>query len=92
MSIRVYSKKPCVQCDATLRYVEDAAKRLPEGAIDLTVIEEGARRPDILEIAANAKPPIRSAPIVIATYPDGSRRMWGGFRPDELDAYFAAVA
>ena len=77
MSITVYSKPACVQCDATYR-------ALDKRGIDYTVVD--------ISQDAEALDMVRSlgymqAPVVVA---DDTH--WSGFRPDQIAALAAQKA
>lgn len=69
MSIIVYSKPACVQCNATTRALE--ARGLPYELIDLT--EDAAAMEHVQELG------YRQAPVVVA-----GDSHWAGFRPDMI--------
>lgn len=77
MSITVYSKPACVQCDATYR-------ALDKRGIDYTVVD--------ISQDAEALDMVRSlgymqAPVVVA-----GDTHWSGFRPDQIAAVAAQMA
>ena len=77
MSITVYSKPACVQCDATYR-------ALDKRGLDYTVVD--------ISQDAEALDMVRSlgymqAPVVVA---DDTH--WSGFRPDQIAALAAQMA
>lgn len=77
MTITVFSKPACVQCDATYR-------ALNKHGLDYTVVD--------ISIDAEALESVKAlgyqqAPVVFA---DGDH--WSGFRPDRIKALVAAVA
>jgi glutaredoxin-like protein NrdH len=69
MTITVYSKPACVQCNATYRALDKA--RLEYEVVDIT--EETDARDYVMSLGHV------QAPVVVA---DG--RHWAGFRPDEI--------
>lgn len=75
LTIRVYTKPSCTQCDATKR-------RLNEKGFDYEIddaTEEG-------NLAAIRYLGMGSAPVVVAEDPEkGYSDMWAGFRPDKID-------
>ncbi|MCI7552146.1 MAG: glutaredoxin-like protein NrdH [Actinomycetaceae bacterium] len=71
MSITVYSKPACVQCNATKRALKKAGLEFDE--IDLTQDEEA--------LAAVKALGYQSAPVVFA-----NGEHWAGFRPDRIKA------
>lgn len=71
MTVTVYSKNPCVQCDATKRAMDK------EG-IDYDVVDVGEDMEALHKIVAMG---YRSAPVVIA-----GDQHWGGFDPAKIRA------
>lgn len=71
MSITVFSKPSCVQCDATYRALSKAG--LEYTVVDIT------RDPEALESVKALG--YQQAPVVFA---DGDH--WSGFRPDKIKA------
>lgn len=76
MSITVYTKPACVQCNATKRALDKAG--LSYSMIDLTEDEEALDAVKALGY--------QQAPVVMA---DGDH--WSGFRPDKIKALAAAA-
>ena len=70
MTINVYTKPSCVQCNATYREMD--AKGIQYNVIDLT------EDPAALELVKSLG--YLQAPVVIA-----DEDHWGGFRPDKID-------
>lgn len=79
MSITVLEKPQCTQCTMTKRVL--TSKGVPFEIGDATSDES---------LALAAEHGIASAPIVIATYPSGEKKVWGGFIPAFLDDYASA--
>ena len=77
LSITVYTKPSCVQCNATKRALDKAG--LAYNEVDLTQDAEALEAVKSLGY--------QSAPVVFA---DGDH--WAGFRPDRIKAVAAAVA
>ncbi|MDO5494331.1 MAG: glutaredoxin-like protein NrdH [bacterium] len=77
MSITVYSKPNCVQCDATYRAL--AKNGLDYEVIDISVDAEALQTVKALGY--------QQAPVVFA---DGDH--WSGFRPDKIKALARAAA
>ena len=85
VTITVYSKPSCVQCDATYRALDKAGL---ESGKDYTIID--------ISQDAEARDYVKSlgylqAPVVVL----GNGHHWSGFRPDEIKAaveQFAALA
>ncbi|KAE8764719.1 glutaredoxin-like protein NrdH [Georgenia thermotolerans] len=77
MSITVYSKPSCVQCDATYRALNKQG--LEYEVVDITVDPEALESVKALGY--------QQAPVVFA---DGDH--WSGFRPDKIKALAAAKA
>lgn len=77
MSITVFSKPSCVQCDATYRALNKAG--LEYAVIDIT------QDPEALESVRALG--YQQAPVVFA---DGDH--WSGFRPDKIKALVRQVA
>ncbi|GAA3939825.1 glutaredoxin-like protein NrdH [Pseudoclavibacter caeni] len=77
MSVTVYSKPACVQCNATYR-------ALDRRGIDYTVVDL-TTDPDAL--ARVKELGYMQAPVVVT---DGGH--WSGFRPDRIDALAAEVS
>lgn len=77
LSITVYSKPSCVQCDATKKKLK--ALGLPFRELDLTLPEQEAMLARAKELGH------LSAPFVIVNRP-GSDDLWSGYRPDLLEA------
>ncbi|KAB1657651.1 MULTISPECIES: glutaredoxin-like protein NrdH [unclassified Pseudoclavibacter] len=76
MSVTVYSKPACVQCNATYR-------ALDKRGIDYTVVditEDAAALAQVKELG------YMQAPVVVT---DGGH--WSGFRPDKIDALAAST-
>lgn len=71
LSITVYSKSPCVQCDATVRTLNKHG--LDYDVVDLTADTEALEKVKALGY--------QQAPVVIA-----GREHWSGFRPDRIAA------
>lgn len=71
MTVTVYSKPACVQCDATKRALDN--KGIVYSVIDLT--EDAAAMEHVTGLG------YRQAPVVIA---GGDH--WAGFRPDKIGA------
>ncbi|MCK6210325.1 glutaredoxin-like protein NrdH [Georgenia sp. EYE_87] len=77
MSITVYSKPSCVQCDATYRALNKQG--LEYEVVDITVDAEALESVKALGY--------QQAPVVFA---DGDH--WSGFRPDKIKALAAQQA
>ena len=77
MTITVYSKPACVQCNATYRALDKAG--LDYTIVDIS-LDEGARD----EVMAMG---YLQAPVVIA-----GDEHWSGFRPDRIAAITQRVA
>jgi glutaredoxin-like protein NrdH len=77
MSITVYSKPACVQCEATYRALGKAG--LEYSVVD---ISEDAEALDLVRGLGYLQ-----APVVIA-----DETHWSGFRPDQISALAAKVA
>lgn len=77
MSITVYSKPRCVQCDATYRAFNKAG--VDYRVVDLT---EDVAALDLVRSLGYTQ-----APVVVA-----GDEHWAGFRPDRIKAAAAAVA
>lgn len=77
MSITVYTKPSCVQCNATYRALD--RQGLAYEIVDLTQDEEALRK--VRELG------YQQAPIVVA-----GDDHWSGFRPDKISALAAAAA
>lgn len=77
MSITVYTKPSCVQCNATTRAL--AKQGLEYAEVDLMQDEEA--------LASVKALGYQQAPVVMA---DGDH--WAGFRPDKIKALAAARA
>lgn len=76
MSITVYSKPSCVQCDATYRALKKQG--LDYEVVDITTDPEA--------LASVKALGYQQAPVVFA---DGDH--WSGFRPDKVKALAARV-
>ena len=76
MSITVYSKPACVQCDATYR-------ALDKKGIDYTIVDI-SQDTEALEMVRGLG--YMQAPVVIA-----GDSHWSGFRPDQISALAAKV-
>ena len=76
MTITVYSKPRCVQCDATYR-------ALDRHGVEYTVVDVTVDR-DALEMIVGMG--YQQAPVVVA-----GDRHWSGYRPDLLTEVAAAV-
>ncbi|WP_054952871.1 glutaredoxin-like protein NrdH [Flaviflexus massiliensis] len=77
MTITVYTKPSCVQCNATTRALNKAG--LPYETVDLTEDAEALESVKALGY--------QQAPVVMA---GGDH--WAGFRPDKIKALVAAQA
>lgn len=77
MSITVYSKPACVQCDATYRAL--TKQGLAYEVVDITTDAEALQSIKALGY--------QQAPVVFA---DGDH--WSGFRPDKIKALAVQVA
>ena len=77
MSITVYSKPACVQCDATYR-------ALDKKGIDYTIVDISAD-PEALEMVRGLG--YLQAPVVVA-----GDEHWSGLRPDQINALAAKVS
>lgn len=77
MSITVYSKPACVQCDATYR-------ALDKKGIDYSIVDISAD-PEALEMVRGLG--YLQAPVVVA-----GDDHWSGFRPDQINALAAKVS
>lgn len=82
MSITVYSKPNCVQCDATYRTLDK--KGLEYAVVDIT--KDDAALELFKELG------YVSAPVVTVEQSDGSVKTWSGFRVDEINNLAALVA
>lgn len=76
MSITVYSKPACVQCDATYR-------ALDKKGIEYTIVDISADA-EALEMVRGLG--YLQAPVVVA-----GNEHWSGFRPDQINALAAKV-
>ena len=76
MSITVYSKPACVQCDATKRALD--RQGVAYQVVDLT--QDQAAYDHVTALG------YRQAPVVIA-----GEDHWAGFRPDKISALSAEV-
>ncbi len=77
MSITVYSKPACVQCEATYRALDK--KGLEYDVVDVT------QDPEALALVRELG--YLQAPVVVA-----EDTHWSGFRPDQITALAAKVA
>ncbi|MBL0885801.1 glutaredoxin-like protein NrdH [Myceligenerans indicum] len=77
MSVTVYSKPACVQCDATYRALD--RKGIEYSVVDIT------QDTDALEMVRGLG--YLQAPVVVA-----GDTHWSGFRPDRIMALAAAQA
>ncbi|MCE0537976.1 glutaredoxin-like protein NrdH [Kineosporia rhizophila] len=77
MTITVYSKPACVQCDATKRALDKAG--LAHEVIDIT--QDDTAREYVLSLG------YLQAPVVVA-----GDEHWSGYRPDRLRALVAQPA
>ena len=77
MSVTVYSKPACVQCDATYRALD--RKGVEYTVVDITEDAEA------LEMVRNLG--YLQAPVVVA-----GDTHWSGFRPDQISAVAALQA
>lgn len=77
MSVTVYSKPACVQCDATYRALDKKGV-----AYDVVDISQDA---EALELVRSMG--YMQAPVVVA-----GDSHWSGFRPDQISALAAKVA
>ena len=85
MTITVYTKPSCVQCDATKRGLNNIGKKLGLGD------EEGAGWYEVIDLAENPDAVadlkaqnLMSAPAVFQHEDGVLTEKWGGFRPDKL--------
>jgi glutaredoxin-like protein NrdH len=74
LKIKVFTKYPCPQCNATKKTLDRLGLEYTEVAIDST------NRDYLLSMNA------LSAPVVMITHESGEQEMWSGFRPDSLKA------
>ena len=74
MSITVYSKPACNQCDATKRAFDRVGLEI--SVIDMTQDLEAFEKVK----AAGAQ----AAPFVEVSFEDGSTKSWAGFQPEEI--------
>ena len=74
MTITVYSKPACTQCDATYRALD--RKGLEFSKIDITQDMDAFNK----VIAAGAQ----AAPFVEVIFTDGTIKSWAGFQPDQI--------
>ncbi|WP_066464913.1 glutaredoxin-like protein NrdH [Sanguibacter suarezii] len=77
MSITVYSKPACVQCDATYR-------ALDKRGIEYTIVDI-SQDAEALEMVRGLG--YLQAPVVVA-----GNEHWSGFRPDQISALAEKVA
>ena len=77
MSVTVYSKPVCVQCDATYRAMDK--KGIAYTVVDITQDDQALQMVQSLGYL--------QAPVVIA-----GDEHWSGFRPDQINALAAKVA
>lgn len=77
MSITVFSKPACVQCDATVR-------ALKKNGLDFEVVDMSVDAEALESVKALG---YQQAPVVFA---DGEH--WSGFRPDRIKALATQVA
>ena len=77
MTVTLYSKPLCVQCDATKRALNKAG--VPYDVVDITEDADALAKVKSLGFA--------EAPVVIT---DGDQ--WSGFRPDKVKAIYALAA
>ncbi|WP_265521916.1 glutaredoxin-like protein NrdH [Oerskovia flava] len=77
MSVTVYSKPACVQCDATYR-------ALDKKGVEYTVVDI-SQDAEALELVRGLG--YLQAPVVVA-----GDTHWSGFRPDQINALAAATA
>jgi glutaredoxin-like protein NrdH len=77
MSITVYSKPACVQCDATYRALDK--KGIEYSIVDIS------QDPEALEMVRGLG--YLQAPVVVA-----GNEHWSGFRPDQINALAAKVS
>ena len=75
MSITVYTKPNCDQCDATKR-------RLDKHGLQYRIV-------DITEDFVTSELGYLQAPVVVVDRSDGDREDWSGFRIGRLDALAA---
>ena len=73
VTVNVYSKKPCVQCDQTKRHLTKREIPFTEQPL------EGDNLDAAIELGFG------SAPVVFVAYPDGTEHSWCGYRPDRID-------
>ena len=83
MSITVYSKPRCPQCDATYRKLKSLG--VPHESVDVTRDEEALA---LIKSLGYSQAP------VVALRGDGGTILetWGGFRPDRIKKVAALVA
>ncbi len=77
MTIRVYSKPACVQCDATKRTLEKSG--LAYEVVDIT--QDDTAREHVLSLG------YLQAPVVVA-----GEEHWSGYRPDRIRALVVQAA
>lgn len=74
MSITVYSKPACNQCDATKRAFDRAG-------IEIDVVDMTADAEAFEKVKASGA---LAAPYVEVTFEDGSTDSWAGFQPEKI--------
>lgn len=76
MSIVVYSKPACSQCDSTYRHLD--RKKLEYTVIDIS--EDKGAFDHVMSSG------IMSAPLVEVTFESGETHAWGGYNYDEIES------
>lgn len=82
MTITVYSKPNCVQCDATYRTLDK--KGIEYAVVDIS------KEPSAVDVFKELG--FMSAPVVQITREDGSTHAWSGFRVDEINTLASELA
>lgn len=79
MTVTVYTKPSCVQCDATKRKLESAD--IEYESIDLTKSEDAMQA--VKELG------YLQAPVVVAEFDGKPTEHWSGYRPDKIESLVA---
>lgn len=80
MSVTVYSKPACVQCEATYRHLD--RKGIEYEVVDITK--------DMSALETFKSLGFMAAPVVTVEREDGTSHAWSGYRDTEIDALAAA--
>lgn len=80
MSVTLFRKPGCTQCDATERGFGDRV--IPVEAIERNLVEDDDALARVLELG------FQQAPVVLIEEGDEIVDAWSGYRPDKINEHF----